>query len=54
MKSIDIVLKEMETGLMSRREFLVRAAALGITATTASTLLGPSAYAATPKRGGEV
>ncbi|MCP4194790.1 MAG: ABC transporter substrate-binding protein [Planctomycetaceae bacterium] len=54
MKSIDILLKEMETGRMSRREFLVRAAALGITAATASTLLDRSAYAATPKRGGEV
>ena len=54
MKSIDILLKEMETGRMSRREFLGRAAALGITATSAWTLLGRSAYAATPKRGGEV
>lgn len=54
MKSIDILLKEMETGCMSRREFLVRAAALGITAATASTLLDRTAYAATPKRGGEV
>ena len=54
MKSFDILLKEMETGRMNRREFLGRAAALGITATTASTLLGRSAYAATPKRGGKV
>ena len=54
MKNIDNLLKEMETGRMHRREFLGRAAALGITATAASTLLGHSAYAATPKRGGEV
>jgi peptide/nickel transport system substrate-binding protein len=54
MKDMDILLKEMETGRMNRREFLGRAAALGVTATAASTLLGQSAYAATPKRGGEV
>jgi peptide/nickel transport system substrate-binding protein len=54
MKDIDVLLKEMETGHVNRREFLGRAAALGITATAASTLLSQSAYAATPKRGGEV
>ena len=54
MKHVDRLLKEMETGRMNRREFLGRAAALGITATVASTLLGNSASAATPKRGGEV
>ena len=54
MNDIDILLKEMNTGRMSRREFLGRAAALGISATAGATLLGQSAYAATPKRGGEV
>ena len=54
MKDIDILLKEMELGRMNRREFLGRAAALGVTATAASSLLSRSAYAATPKRGGEV
>ena len=54
MKDIDVLLKEMETGRMDRREFLGRAAALGITATAGVALLSQSAYAATPKRGGEV
>lgn len=54
MEDIDILLKEMETGRMTRREFLDRAAALGISATVGTTLLGQSAYAAMPKRGGEV
>jgi len=54
MKDIDILLKEMEAGRMTRREFLGRAAALGITATAGATLLSQSAYASTPKRGGEV
>ena len=54
MKDIDNLLKEMESGRMNRREFLGRAAALGITATAGATLLSQSAYASTPKRGGEV
>ena len=54
MKDINILLKEMELGRMNRREFLGRAAALGITATAASSLLSKSVYASTPKRGGEV
>jgi len=54
MKEIDILLKEMDAGRINRREFLDRAAALGISATIGATLLGQSAYAATPKRGGEV
>ncbi len=53
-KDIEILLKNMETGRMTRREFLGRAAALGVSATAGATLLSQSAYAATPKRGGEV
>ncbi len=54
MTDMDILLKEMETGRMNRREFLERAATLGVSAVAATTLLDASAYAATPKRGGEV
>jgi len=54
MKQIDILLKQMEEGRMSRREFLGRAAALGVSAAVGTALLNQSAYAATPKRGGEV
>ena len=54
MKDIDILLKTMESGRLSRRQFLGRAAALGFTASAASTLLSRSAYGSTPKRGGEV
>ena len=54
MKDIDILLKAMESGCMSRRQFLGRAVALGMTTGAASTLLSRSAYASAPKRGGEV
>jgi peptide/nickel transport system substrate-binding protein len=54
MKEIDILLKQMEEGRMTRREFLGRAAALGVSAAVGTSLLNQSAYAATPKRGGEV
>lgn len=54
MRDISFLLKEMELGRMGRREFLGRAAALGVAAPAASSLLSQSAYAATPKRGGEV
>ncbi|THH36253.1 ABC transporter substrate-binding protein [Aliishimia ponticola] len=39
-------------GLMSRREFMGRAAAMGVTATAAATLLGDAALAAGPQKGG--
>ena len=48
MKDIDILLKTMESGRMSRRQFLGRAAALGFTASAASTLLSRAAYGSTP------
>ena len=47
--------RECRDGLLSRREFLTRATALGVTATAAYGLLGmaaPQAQAATPKAGG--
>ncbi|MFM9842613.1 MAG: twin-arginine translocation signal domain-containing protein, partial [Dongiaceae bacterium] len=49
MKDLDILLKEMGLGRMGRREFLGRAAALGVTATAGAALLSQSTYAATPK-----
>ncbi len=54
MKDIEVLMKEMGLGRMSRREFLGRAGALGIGATAGAMLLSQSAYAATPKRGGNV
>ncbi len=43
---------EANQGLISRREFLSRAAALGLTSATAMSLLGRAAEASVPKRGG--
>jgi len=54
MRGIDVLLKELGSGRIGRREFLERAVALGASAAMATTLFGRSAYAATPKRGGEV
>ena len=45
---MDILLREMQIGRMNRREFLDRAAALGVGAAAATFLLRNSAYAATP------
>jgi peptide/nickel transport system substrate-binding protein len=54
MEDISVLLKQMKSGRLNRREFLSRAAALGISTSVGTALLGQSAYAATPKRGGEV
>ena len=48
---------QVAKGLMTRREFVGRAAALGVTAAVANTMLADSAAAdahATPKRGGMI
>lgn len=42
----------LESGAITRRDFLARAAALGISATVLPSLLAKSAAAATPKKGG--
>jgi len=54
MRGIDVLLKELGSGRIGRREFLERAVAAGVTGAAAATLFSQSAYAATPKRGGEV
>lgn len=41
-------------GMMSRREFMSRAAAMGLTAAAASTLLGDAVMAAGPQKGGTI
>ncbi len=51
MKELDFYAKLLEHGKISRREFMGRAAALGVTVGLASTMAG-KAIAATPKRGG--
>ena len=51
MKELDFYTKLLEDGKISRREFMGRAAALGVTVGLASTMAG-KAIAATPKKGG--
>ena len=53
MKQLDFYAKLLEHGKISRREFMGRAAALGVTVGLASTMAG-KAIAATPKKGGHV
>ena len=53
MKELDFYAKLLEHGKISRREFMGRAAALGVTVGLASTLAG-KAIAATPKKGGRL
>jgi peptide/nickel transport system substrate-binding protein len=48
----DYMLKRAARGLMSRREFVGRASALGITASTANMLLSSAARAQEPVKGG--
>lgn len=43
---------KVTAGAMTRREFMSKAAALGVTAAVASTMLADAAYAATPVKGG--
>lgn len=49
---LDYMLKRAARGLMSRREFVGRASALGITAAMANTLLASAARAQEPVKGG--
>jgi peptide/nickel transport system substrate-binding protein len=51
-RQLEFLAREAALGRMNRREFLGRAAALGITAAAASHLLATSALAQTPQRGG--
>ena len=43
---------KVTAGTMTRREFMSTAAALGVTAAVASTMLADAAYAAGPVKGG--
>ncbi len=51
-KELDYLSNRVVRGLMDRRSFMGRAAALGVSATAASTLLGSAAHAAGPIKGG--
>lgn len=46
--------KQARQGKIDRREFIQRAAALGLAAPFATSLLSQSVYAATPKKGGKI
>ncbi|WP_376745749.1 hypothetical protein [Sinorhizobium psoraleae] len=50
----DYLTRQVMLGKMNRREFLGRAAAFGIAASTAGTLFATSAAAQEPKRGGHL
>jgi len=52
MTELEYWTEQIKKGRVSRREFMGRAAALGITATAAATLLGRAGIAAEPKKGG--
>jgi len=52
MLNFDELKKLFEQGRINRREFLIRASALGITATLYPTLFTSQAHASTPKKGG--
>ncbi len=49
---LEFLSRRVAAGKLSRRDFLGRAAALGVTATFANTLLGSAAKAAGPNKGG--
>ncbi|WP_157015667.1 ABC transporter substrate-binding protein [Mesorhizobium xinjiangense] len=51
-KELEFLSRRVALGKMNRRDFLGRAAALGVTSTFASTLLGSAARAAGPQKGG--
>lgn len=51
-KELEYLSRKVTKGLMSRREFMGRAAALGVTAAVASTMLANAARAAGPVAGG--
>ena len=46
--------RQAATGMMSRREFMGRAAALGLTAAAANSLLSTEVMAAGPQKGGTI
>jgi len=50
---LDDLERQARQGKLDRREFIKRAAALGIAAPFASSLLSQSVHAATPKKGGK-
>ena len=52
MTELEFWTQQIKKGRISRREFMGRVAALGVTATAAATLLTKAGVAATPKRGG--
>ncbi|HLB78866.1 MAG TPA: ABC transporter substrate-binding protein, partial [Dongiaceae bacterium] len=52
MTELEYWTEQIKKGRVSRREFMGRAAALGVTATAAATLLGRAGIAAEPKKGG--
>ena len=54
MKPIDKLLSQLHSGSLSRRDFMAKSAALGITAAAPAGLFSGSAYAAGPKRGGHL
>ncbi|MFP6744606.1 MAG: ABC transporter substrate-binding protein, partial [Alphaproteobacteria bacterium] len=53
MKELDFYTKMLEDGKISRREFMGRAVALGVTVGVATTMAGKAAMAA-PKKGGHL
>ena len=54
MKQIEWYLEQAKAGKMSRREFVGRTSALGITAAVATSMLSKAGVAAEPQRGGTV
>src|SRR5215472_15790031 len=52
MTELEYWTQQIKKGRISRREFMGRAAALGVSAAAATTLLSKAGVAATPKRGG--
>ena len=52
MNELDHLTQQLKAGQISRREFMGRATALGVSAATATSLLPTEAIAQTPKRGG--
>ena len=53
MAELEYWTEQVRKGRISRREFIGRAAALGVTAAAASTLLAQAGVAAEPKKGGD-
>ena len=52
MNELEYLTRQIKLGRLSRREFLGRAAALGIAPAVATTILSQAGVAATPKKGG--